>query len=250
MLVGTVGSALRSGLTIAAFQGLICGSIAASGLYFIGALFWQSHIATLRAERERYKRRIIECVVTGVTPPFFSLYLRPFESTGKLTVKNPAGDLPVPSSTYTPTHHELEQQLAIAFRKEAPLVALGRLDEYEGAARIATTDKDWVHLVERLMPAAMRLLVVPSHHKGTRDEIALVIANRFLNKTIFIMPPQTDPAEWSRTADTLKELGVALPQYDAAGAVFRLLNPDFVVQIEPLHHLAAKRIRNAIRDVE
>lgn len=250
MLVGAVLSALKSGLTVAAFEGLVCSSIVAFVFYFIGALFWQSHIETLRAERERYKAHIINCVSNGVTPPFFSLYLRPFESTGKMTMKNPAAGHRVPSSTFTATHHELEQQLAIAFRKEAPLIALGQPGEYEGAARIPSTDEDWMDLVKLLMPAAMRLLVVPSHHKGTRDEVELIIANRFLNKTIFVMPPESDAAEWAKTAEALKVLGVMLPPYDKAGAVFRLLNPDFIAQIEPLHHLASKRLRKAIREVE
>lgn len=158
-----------------------------------------------------------------------SLYLRPFQTTGAHRYVNPwfRGFL-MPHMLEEPYFLDLEHLLARALVPAAPLIALGRPGEHEGAGRVLTTEEDWREAVRRLLRCCGLIVVVPSAKEGTQWEIGEIIANGHIEKAVFIMPPSSPferrdaAADWeaARLA-TLERHGLTLPGYDGRfGRVF------------------------------
>ncbi len=81
------------------------------------------------------------------------------------------------------------------------------------------------------MDAARLILIIPSHREGTLWEIATLRERGYIEKTIFIMPPEMDfhgakySADWQKTVAAAREYDVEFPNHIAAGVLFRL-SPD------------------------
>jgi hypothetical protein len=183
-------------------------------------------------------------------PAEFGLYLRAFMTTDKLHLKG----------------FDLETVLAYSIAPTLPLVALGKPGEHLGAGRIQTTDEHWQEEILRLMQGARLILIIPSHRAGTLWEIATLQNGGFLDKTIFIMPPELDfhggtfSDDWHKTVLAAKDAGVKFPGHIRAGAFFRLnanggfadyspfVSEEFLKEFEPMedyHHFAERYDRDA-----
>jgi len=216
--------------------------------------------AAVRADARRAQRRrdqVAAQIVQTVNErdagvPKFALFLRPFQSTDHL----PAQPLP-PSlgggGESFPTHLDVESLLARALRKECPLIALGREGEMqEGAGRATVSEHDWQDVIARLAHHAAFLVIVPSAHRGTLWELARLVRLELLGKTLFLMPEQLREApsgvwytteddrlfdagvrqysasehqydfaaEWAAASASAQPLGIHLPPYAPAGALF------------------------------
>lgn len=196
----------------------------------------------------------------------FTLYLRPFISTGKL----PAQALPNELDLWKDLRHfDLEAHLARSLRKHSPLIAPGRPGEVtEGPGRAELQEDEWKPVVMRLAERSTLLIFVPLAYEGTLWELCLIRDLGFYNKTLFIMPGcayslpngiiarretfgvidevvqvHSVPAlatldiaeEWGRAVQRAREIGIELPRYTPAGALFMLTSETGrVARIAPL----------------
>lgn len=155
------------------------------------------------------------------------LYLRPFDSTGviKKTVRSGSGEH---SSSTT---YELEEQLAKAAKRVAPLVGLGQSLEHIGAAgRIVTSEDSWQDAVDKLMRKARLILIVPVSNPGTLWEIEKIFTDGHVGKTVFINVPRSwfrlfsgpfDQKEhWPAVDEVFRRFGYQLPHFESGGRMF------------------------------
>lgn len=154
--------------------------------------------SAVQHRRDGQAELLRQSVTLGNEDRTFCLYLRPFRSTGSISVsvldstgymKTPRGK-PLPP-THDQRFHDLETLLAMALDGYTPLVALGRPGEQVGAGRILTTDENWRQVFSHLANKATLILLLPSPQPGTTWELRIVL-NDFilLSKTLFIIPPQ------------------------------------------------------------
>lgn len=171
----------------------------------------------IQKERDRIAGNIskmleIENLVNETTPVNFGLYLRAFMTTNKLHVKG----------------FDFETLLAYSIAPVLPLIALGQPGEHLGSGRIQTTDEHWQEEILRLMDASRLILIIPSHRAGTLWEIETLREKGYIEKTIFIMPPEIEfykgkySDDWRQTVLAARKIGIELPTHIATGAFFRL----------------------------
>jgi hypothetical protein len=183
----------------------------------------------LTTYRDRRADELLQKLLAGTAEdePMF-LYLRPFSSTGKLTIENPKA---IGANAATPQGYEnpileAESVLRDALDRFGTLIGLGRQGEHYGAGRVTTDDDHWRAMVELLTDKATLVFLLPSDHPGTLWEIQHLRERGHLDKTIMVMPPAitgkdfSTAEEWERTRTKLAEDGVVLPAHRAAGALF------------------------------
>jgi hypothetical protein len=215
-------------------------------LGFIINVVQQVENAWERQKRDHREKQFLKKLLEsfkGSTYPEFSLYLRPFCSTGTLDTQGRIGGAAEPL--------DLETVLAKAVAPRLRLLALSRPTEAEviGADRLYLPDTGWWPPFQKLALRATNIFLLPSQHQGTLHEIQWLFGQGHLKKCIFIMPetpsgggwkrqivvtipkavvmtenPDIDHASnWRLAVNAVKEeTGVALPEYDERGAVFTL----------------------------
>ena len=157
-------------------------------------------------ERDRVAAEIDRRLADETGVPF-TLYLRPFTSTGRVRIPLKSvvfkrGVIAGPGTIYDPqlggssrlkryvTFGDFETELADAVESSAPLVALGRPGEQIGAGRIDTSDKEWRGKFSQLATRAVAIVLVPSVRPGTHDEMdAILSMPEWVTKTLFFVPP-------------------------------------------------------------
>ena len=155
----------------------------------------------------------------------FSLYLRPFDWTGMLPIKNPNYQPHEDPFSELPTM-DLEEVMAQGMSSDIPMIALGWPGSSIGAGRYMAGDVAWCNEIELLAKKALLILVLPLYSSATMWEIYLLSDRAWLGKTVFIMPPQIGPypvimvSRWQKTQVSLKERGIHLPNYDSNGMLF------------------------------
>jgi hypothetical protein len=226
-------------------------------LVIVGPILAWTANAAGRADRRREQRRkdrfaeraLVRVNETDATTPMFALYLRPFGSTDRLEAQVDSDPGAVAA------HLDAEALLARALRKECPLVALGRPGEVvEGAGRIEASEGDWKDTITALAACASFQIILPSSHAGTFWELERIARCGQLGKTLFFMPESLgkppsgvvsttesdglfgsgvrsyDPArhsydrraEWVKARESGESLGLHLPPWAPAGAMFVL----------------------------
>lgn len=138
----------------------------------------------------------------------FTLYLRPFSSTGHVRIPLKSfmlrrGILTEPTfgiydtqlgkttlfKRYV-TFGDFETELAKLVEIPAPLIALGRVGEQIGAGRIESNDDGWQVKFKLLANKSRVIFLIPSTHEGTKWEIDFILSeSEILRKTIFFIPP-------------------------------------------------------------
>ena len=149
-----------------------------------------------------HRNHLAVCVVKEEVRDFF-LYLRPFNSTGRLpiTLRTTRRYVHYPGSSpklqCDRDEIDLETELTRALEPCGPLVALGRPGEDIGAGRIRTDDEEWQALLLDLASRANAIFIVPGTSAGTRWELDCLAKDEVLRrKTLLIIPPYTvDPEE-------------------------------------------------------
>lgn len=213
-------------------------------------------VARRREQRRRDRRaamllaRLLDAPGSDPIPPYV-IYLRPFSTTGRLAVTNPRTRwLPLLPSYYA--HEatlEFETILSEALPDQLPLVALGRPGEHVGAGRVAVTDDDWKAMFQRLIKDARWIVMIPSGQGETRWELQQLVAQDYLHKTIFLMPPALKAggidiaAYWAQAREGLVADGVQLPHYTDAGQLFRLGQDGRFYRSRYLPRLTSEQLR-------
>ncbi len=185
--------------------------------------------ATWRDKQTLLNRNVDE-VVTGSQP--FTLYLRPFVTSGRIKVPN---DWPhFGQRMLLGDPWDLELALATVIGPDTPLVAIGHTRHGVGAAKLTSSDADWRGHMQRLAQRARLILAVPLDRPSTLWEIEEIKANEaLLEKSVFVMPPSSRfydflfflfrrsiAARWRTSARQLKAKGIALPRYRHRGGMF------------------------------
>lgn len=204
--------------------GILIGTIILSSvLLYIGYFFSKHKKKIAQASRdEKAHKMISEIRMDG--KPKYSLYLRPFLSTGKIQIT----DFEARGVTFISPEAErdLETVFAEALEPIAPLIALGIQGEQEGAGRVHTLNKNWQSDFIILAENAKLILLLPSNRSGTLWEIHWILKNKVLNKCFFFMPPQTfkrtfDWAQyWKKCLKEIDDIGLKLPPYNKKGLIF------------------------------
>ncbi|MCB0555698.1 MAG: hypothetical protein KDD02_19280 [Phaeodactylibacter sp.] len=225
------------GVEIAKWQFFIGAIIVFWGLYKLAEyLILQSRTAQQQLREDSLLKKILAQSREGNAPPFY-LYLRPFSSTGKITITDAKADADIPVFSDTNLHlaEGLETILGQAVEPDE-FLGLGRPGEAIGAARIETADSQWRQMVETLASLAKGILVLPAIREGMAWEMDYLQAHpRLLKKTIFLMPPtyfsfsrllHTEAfnlqQEWSLLHNGAMAEGVDFPAYDKNGMLFTL----------------------------
>ena len=201
-----------------------------AGLWIIGIIlpaigFWFSQLE-IKSEQEAKdtvaKETLEEVRTLKKSTLDFALYLRGFSWENKLTTQNMEFDGP---QIETPTHIDLE---TIIVRSLEPLetVAVGNPSDVFGAGKISTTDANWQDVVADLADAAKLIVFIPVSSKGAIWEAEEIVTSKHLEKCVFVMPMSPTPSlsyhnEWRKTQSVLKKRGLALPNYQSGGLLFR-----------------------------
>jgi|CXWL01.1.fsa_nt_gi hypothetical protein len=161
---------------------------------------------------------VFEALQRGQTPRPYSLYLRPFASTNVIGGIVGVGMLA--------ERIELEAQIERATRRFGPLVALGAPLEHIGAGRIQVEEEAWRGAISALMAHAQLIIMLPSSHGGTLQEIAMILGSDLIKRTVMIDPPNLrkssrfDPAaEWAKVRETFRAASYELPSDMRNGAL-------------------------------
>ena len=160
------------------------------------------------------------------------LYLRPFDTTGRLRTfvdrADPAALLKYGQelNNHRPTT-DFERLLSNAVDPVGELIGLGRPGEHLGAGRLAVPDTEWQRRVRELAKRADCIFVLPGESLSTLWELRYLVQRELLSRTILIMLPEAhgfDAGEhWNRArAAILRKLRIRLPEYSPDGAFIML----------------------------
>lgn len=205
------------------------------GLFLFGLavfLYATSDSKLGHARNEDAKSRVAK-VLAG-EEAFFYLYLRPFNITNHLSMKNPSLQN-VQDSLMPGRVQDFEHVLANTLELSGiPLIALGRPGETVGAGRYNTNDDNWESVFHALASAASGILVVPSLNSGTLYEVRWLVANNKISETVFLQPSGFPAGEWSDVTQAYREIGLFLIRDSASGKMFKLGPDGHVIYSIPL----------------
>lgn len=201
-------------------------AIVVSGIFGVtGHAITRRRSRRVQANRNELAASIRSRALEGGSPPPFFLYLRPFDTTARLTqpVAYPSSE----NFRFWAGAAELEQRLANALEPCAPLIGLAGPGAALGAGRAGAADAEWQQVINALLMHCRTVFLVPGVSAGTMWEIETIRARPdFLDRTVFIMPTASDdfPVQqhWEDATRALKTLGMTLPPYKREGLLFTL----------------------------
>lgn len=182
-----------------------------------------------RHQRVRDERaiRVLADARRGDAGPY-SLYLRGFDTTGRLQQQDQSVSGQVAGVELVPSI-DLETALAQALEKRLPTVGLGRPGEAIGVGRVPSTDSDWQADVASLTQHASLILLMPFPTPGTLWEVEFVMPQETLERCVFVMPPLLRVlgevrgidwrAAWGAVREEASRRGLGLPHYHPEGAL-------------------------------
>ena len=207
-----------------------------------------------QAENDRVATGVLERLGAnaGARVPEFYLYLRAFETTGRLNVPLFLRLRKLSIGFSSLVTNDLESYVSQAIGRVGPLVALGHPGEAIGAGRILTGEEDWKTDIGTLMKRAKGILLVPSDRPGTLWEIDTLKQEGLLGKVIFVMPPRSTGEHdtrqrWETARQTLRDRGLETPDYDERGMLFVLEADGRVSNVEPLLLTSARKVRKSLK---
>src|SRR5262249_24182893 len=162
------------------------------------------------ARRGQQAKLIFEELKQGRIPPY-SLYLRPFLTTGRLRVVNgrfrrrflPSMD------RFFGRRIDLETVFAIAHeRAKHPLIAIGEVGFVSAAPKLVTADANWKEAFVRLAKGASAIIMVPLPRPST----------------VWVRLGVREPLEpfWEEIHRTMQDRGVQFPRMNPQGGLFFL----------------------------
>ena len=183
----------------------------------------------------------------------FYLYLRAFETTGKLNVplylRVRRKCVWVYQRLVT---DDLESYTSLSVRSIAPLIALGRPGESIGAGRILDDTAHWQADIVTLMHRSKGIVLIPSDRPGTLWEMDTLKREGLFSKVVFVMPPRTTgeydtSARWEAARKAMAVHGLEAPEHQARGMLFRLDSDGRLARAEPLLLSSPRKIRKAFK---
>lgn len=167
---------------------------------------------------------------TQVPIPKYVLYLRPFDSTGRVLQDvhyestDSRGEKRVRHKRF-----ELEAQFAEAARRTCAFIGLGQSLEHVGAGRIEVDDQSWKEAIRKLMQNARLIVMVPVTNPGTLWELDQIIENSWLSKTLLLNIPEEERIwdkprfqqsdDWPLIQQRLANAGFSLPSFSKSGRI-------------------------------
>jgi len=238
------------GLTI----GMVAAATAAGGI-----LSWCSRRWNQR-RRDRRAVHVLKQIVDAAKPgghPNYVLFLRPFSTTGRLTIANPSRRwLPLLPRYFSHQNTlEFETLLSEALAPGLPLIALGRPGEHIGAGRIAISDEQWKEAFQLLVKYASWIVLIPNDQGETRWEVEWLASHGYFSKVVLLMPPKLKSSEidintyWDQVRQGLKTASVKLPAYTPAGQFFRLGKGGRFFRGRYLSKLTTRRLETTFSEV-
>jgi hypothetical protein len=207
-----------------------------------------------QAENDRVATGVLERLGAnaGARVPEFYLYLRAFETTGRLNVPLFLRLRKLSIGFNSLVTNDLESYVSQAIGRVGPLVALGHPGETIGAGRILTGEENWKTDIGTLMKRAKGILLVPSDRPGTLWEIDTLKQEGLLGKVIFVMPPRSKGEHdtrqrWESARQALRDRGLETPDYDERGMLFVLEADGRVSNVEPLLLTSARKVRKSLK---
>jgi hypothetical protein len=189
-----------------------------------------------KATRDADAKLRVEKALKG-EDTYFYLYLRPFSITNRIPMKNPNLQH-VQHSLHPERIQDFERVLAIALEKRGvPLIALGKPGEAVGAGRYQTDDGNWQSVFESLASVATAIVMVPSLHSGTLEEIKWLVNRKMIDKTVFLHPSRKGDIEWDSVLETYAGFGLHLPKNSPSATVFKLGDHGQPIATAPLEFL-------------
>ena len=234
------------------------GVVIVLALVFLAFGTWlRGRILKLRqADNDRVAQRIMSELRAdpAATVGDFYLYLRAFETTGRLRVPLYLRLRKISVGLIQLVTNDTESYVSDAVRKIAPLIALGRPGEAVGAGRIVTEDANWMADALILMKRAKAIFLVPSSRPGTVWEIETLKREGLLSKVIFIMPPRTkgelDTKErWEAARQALASHGIEAPEHQERGLLFEVGADGKVSNVEPMLLASVRQVRKSMKRI-
>ncbi|HXV82750.1 MAG TPA: hypothetical protein VEG60_23035 [Candidatus Binatia bacterium] len=223
-------------------------------LLALGTWLRRRLIKLRQAENDRIAQQIMSKFRADPAVPVaeFYLYLRAFETTGKLRVPLYLRLRKISIGLFQLVTSDTESYVSNAVRSIAPLIALGRPGEAIGAGRIVTEDANWMADILILMKRAKAILLVPSSRPGTLWEIETLKREGLLKKVIFIMPPRTkgefDTKErWEAARQALVSHGLEAPKHQERGLLFAVGPDGKVSNVEPMLLNSVRQVRKSMK---
>jgi hypothetical protein len=183
----------------------------------------------------------------------YFLYLRPFETTGRLNVRG-AGRGPIVEFEGSPATVEFESLLTEALEFWGPLIGPGRPGEHFGAGRMSLEDSSWQEEVRRSVRYADTVFIVPGITRGSMWEFRYLFKTGYISHAVVIMLPQVFGFDfkslWSDARSALARAGVKLPEYTATGAFIQIAKngrPKRVLKMPEL--LTESSLRDTLREL-
>ena len=248
------GQALMQEKIVSELGGSIPLAIIASGLLLGGAALRRTAVRLRQNDNDAIATAILQRLREDpVAPvPEFFLYLRAFETTGRLRVPLYLRLRKLSVGAARLVTNDVESYVSTAVRRIAPLIALGRPGEAIGAGRIVTDDAAWKGDVLTLMRRARAILLVPSSRPGTLWEIETLQREGLWSKVVFIMPPRTkgdlDSRErWEEARRAMAAEGLEAPEYQERGLLFEVGIDGRVTNVEPMLLNSARQVRKSMR---
>jgi membrane protein implicated in regulation of membrane protease activity len=175
--------------------------------------------------RDIQAQAIFDALHRRETPPPYTLYLRPFLSTGAFSeIGAGASVAGMPLAGLGGAEIELEAQIEAAVRPLGKLVALGQPLEHIGAGRVLVDEQDWKGAIRLLMTQAKLIIMLPSSRQGTLEEIEMILGSDLIERTVFIDPPNLarkarfdHAADWKQVREAFETRGYAIPADSRAG---------------------------------
>jgi hypothetical protein len=236
---------VMGGVVVVVFTGL--------GVWLFGALLRRRLVSLRQAENDGLALKIMGDLRASraARVPEFYLYLRAFETTGRLHVPLFLRLRKISIGLMRLVTNDVESYVSGAIRRIAPLVALGSTGEAIGAGRIVTDDDHWRADVRVLMDRAKAILVVPSDRPGTIWEIDTLKSSDLLHKVIFIMPPRSkgtlDTRErWGVAQQAMAARGLDAPDYQDRGLLFVVGANGKVSNVEPMLLPSPRQVRKSL----
>lgn len=227
--------------------GTVAAATAAGGILSWCSRRWNQRRRDRRADR--LLKQIVDAGKSGKHPDYV-LFLRPFSTTGRLTVANPSRRwLPLLPRYFSHQNTlEFETLLSEAIAPGMPLIALGRPGEHIGAGRVAISDEKWKEAFQLLVQHASWIVLIPNDQGETRWEVEWLASNGYFNKVVMLMPPKLKSSEididsyWDQVRQGLKAAGIELPAYKPAGQFFRMRESGQFFRGRYLSKLTTSRI--------
>lgn len=198
-------------------------------LVYLSAFARSREDAFTQSSRDAIATRITRRILDGedCLRPFF-LFARPFNVTGRLSLKREMRHFSTLSGYVPQEHFDLESLLAKSLSPKGILIGLGdRLSEF-GAGRVPSSDQEWKATFQRLAGAAKAIILIPSASPGTMWEIDWLRQSGHLSTTVFVMPPWSQEiafdieSDWAKAATACEWVGIQIPAYQAGGMLFKI----------------------------